>query len=347
MVRMFGRSKRPSSSSKIVSESDDVTQDRAWRCQIGACLCLAVLFLVVGASAYGLAPRVADSANAATPAEPITPIPQPPAADPLKLALGARLFGDTRLSGDGTRACSSCHDLQTNGADNRSFDTAPDGAKLAFNTPSIFNAALNFRFGWEGNYRTLPEVTEASLESPQIMGANVDEILKTLNADPTVRLQFENAYGHAPDRNSLLDAISTFENSLLTPTSRFDLWLEGDTTALSNEEMQGYQLFKASGCVSCHQGATVGGNLFERSGIFKPLMATSSSLMRVPSLRNVAATAPYFHDGSAATLDEAVRRMARAQLGEDMSQTQIRTIVAFLQTLTGAYQGKPVTMPSP
>jgi cytochrome c peroxidase len=149
------------------------------------------------------------------------------------------------------------------------------------------------------------------------------------------------------DRTGLLDAIATYERSLLTPGSRFDRWLGGDAAALSAEEQHGYELFKSLGCVSCHQGVNVGGNLYQRHGIFHPLASPKPEILRVPSLRNVATTASYFHDGSAATLDDAVRKMAAAQLDLDLPDPQIQAIVAFLKTLTGNYRGVPVVAASP
>jgi cytochrome c peroxidase len=279
--------------------------------------------------------------------EPITPIPQRSPADPLKLALGERLFGDKILSRDGSRACSTCHDIATNGADHNRRDRAVDGTELAFNTPTVFNAGLNFRLNWEGNFRTLEAQAESALERPQGLGASVDDILKKLNADPRIKHQFDEAYGHGPDRASLLDAIATYERSLVTPGGRFDRWLQGDATALSAEEQRGYQLFKSLGCVSCHQGVNIGGNLFERHGIFHPLAAPKPEILRVPGLRNVATTPPYFHDGSAATLDKAVRKMAFAQLDDTPTDQQVDAIVAFLRTLTGTYRGVPVTAAPP
>jgi cytochrome c peroxidase len=154
--------------------------------------------------------------------------------------------------------------------------------------------------------------------------------------------QFRSAYGHGPDAGSLLDAIATYERSLVTPGSRFDRWLAGDASALAARELDGYRLFKSLGCVSCHQGVNVGGNLFQRHGIFRPLGRREPVMLRVPSLRNVAQTAPYFHDGSAPTLEDAVRKMGAAQLNFNLSDEQIAAIVAFLQTLTGNYKGHPV-----
>lgn len=277
--------------------------------------------------------------------EPITPVPPPPIGDPLKLALGKRLFEDPRLSRDGTRACSSCHDLDTNGATANRRDQALDGTELPLNTTTVFNAALSFRLNWEGKFRDFETHTEASLASAK-MGTSVDEVVERLRADPTLARQFGEAYGHGPDRASLLDAIATYERSLVTPGSRFDRWL-GGAAALSTEERYGYRLFKSFGCISCHQGVNVGGNLLERHGIFQPLASREPEILRVPSLRNVATTAPYFHDGSAPTLGDAVRRMGAAQLDRKLSDEQVEAIVSFLQTLTGTYRGVPVTAASP
>jgi cytochrome c peroxidase len=173
----------------------------------------------------------------------------------------------------------------------------------------VFNAALSFRLNWEGNFRTFEAEAEAVLDHGQILGTSVEKVLETLRADPETVHQFEEAYGHPPDRASLLDAIAAYEQSLLTPGSRFDRWLGGDAAALSAEELKGYQMFKSLGCISCHQGVNVGGNLFERHGIFHPLASPKPEILRVPSLRNVATTPPYFHDGSAPTLQEAVHQM--------------------------------------
>ncbi|HEX4617438.1 MAG TPA: cytochrome c peroxidase [Stellaceae bacterium] len=305
------------------------------------------MLLVIAVTAAAAPESQSPGAQGPADQEPITPVPSPPAADPLKLALGERLFADPRLSRDGSRACLSCHDIRTNGADGNRRDKACDGSELPLNTPTVFNAALSFRLNWEGKFRTLEAQAEAVLESPQAMGASVDEVLGKLNADPEMRHQFSAAYGHRPDRESLLNAIATYERSLLTPGSRFDRWLGGDVAALSVEEQKGYQLFKSVGCVSCHQGVNIGGNLFERHGIFHPLASPKPEILRVPSLRNVATTPPYFQDGSAPTLRNAVRKMAFAQLDATLSDQQIGAIVAFLNTLTGTYRGAPVTAAPP
>ena len=310
------------------------------RCAITICA------LIFGSLQLSPAPsRSSDQlleSTSTTAKEPVTPIPEAVIADPLKVRLGERLFGDTRLSHDNSRSCSSCHDLGANGAGRSSHDIGLDGSELPLNTLTIFNAALNFRFSWEGKFRTLESDALASLESPRIMGSSSSEVLEKLKADPAVRREFAAAYGRGPDIANVLDAIATFERTLVTPGSRFDQWLAGDATALSEDELNGYRLFKSMGCISCHQGVNIGGNLFQRHGIFRPLAAPLPEILRVPSLRNVATTPPYFHDGSAPTLDDAVRKMAAAQLNSTLTDQQVSAIVAYLQTLTGQYRGVPV-----
>jgi cytochrome c peroxidase len=274
--------------------------------------------------------------------EPITPIPEPPAIDPLKARLGERLFSDPRLSHDSSRSCSSCHDLSANGASKSRYDAAISGSGLPLNTLTVFNASLNFRFGWEGKIRSVESDVKGSLQNPDIMGANISELAQKLEADPGLHREFTAAYGRGPDADTIVDALASFERTLVTPGSKFDRWLAGDTGVLSAEEQEGYRLFKSLGCVSCHQGVNIGGNLFERHGIFHPLASPKPEILRVPSLRNVAATAPYFHDGSTDTLDEAVRKMGVAQLNSTLTGEQVKAIVAFLQTLTGKYRGVPV-----
>jgi cytochrome c peroxidase len=309
---------------------------------------IAICALIVGSAQISLAPSQSSDQplepTSTTAKEPITPIPEAHTTDPLKVRLGERLFGDTRLSHDNSRSCSSCHDLSANGAGRTSHDIGPDGSELPLNTPTIFNAALNFRLGWEGKIRSLESDALMSLESPRIMGSSASEVLQKLKGDPGVRGEFVAVYGRGPDIAGVLDAIAAFERSLVTPGSRFDQWLAGDATALSEDELNGYRSFKSLGCISCHQGVNVGGNLFQRHGIFRPLASPKPEILRVPSLRNVATTAPYFHDGSAPTLDDAVRKMGAAQLNATLTDQQVKPIVAFLKTLTGQYRGVLVGM---
>ena len=305
-------------------------------------------FLLALVSLGAASPTVAQ-APALPPAsapEPITPIPAMPAQDPRRAALGERLFQDRRLSHDNMRSCSSCHDTRTNGASANARDKTPQGEPLALNTPTIFNAGLNFRLNWEGNFRSLARQAEQALRNPAIMASSVEEVLLKLRADPDVVRQFRDAYGREPDRSALLDAIATYERSLVTPGSRFDRFLAGDPGAITPQELSGYQLFKSLGCVTCHQGVNLGGNLFERHGIFHPLGSAEPEVLRVPGLRNVAVTPPYFHDGSAPTLAAAVRSMGIAQLDRVLAEQQIVAIVTFLNTLTGTYRGQAVALPA-
>jgi cytochrome c peroxidase len=304
-----------------------------------------LLVLVHLNSAWPAAAQSLDVPPAARP-EPITPISSPAALDPRRVALGERLFQDRRLSHDNTHSCGSCHDTRTNGASANARDLATDGRPLPFNTPTIFNAALNFRLNWEGNLRTLEAEVEQGLLNPATMMSSAEEVVGKLRADAAMVRQFRDAYGRAPDIAALLDAIATYERSLTTPGSRFDRWLAGETNAITSEELSGYQLFKSFGCISCHQGVNVGGNLLQRHGIFHPLGTPDPQLVRVPSLRNVAATAPYFHDGSASTLAVAVKQMGLAQLDRELSDSQVAFIVAFLNTLTGSYRGPQVVPPA-
>jgi len=293
--------------------------------------------------------------------EPITPVAPPEALDPGKAELGRLLFHDTRLSHGDVFSCATCHRLDQGGDDSQSRSIAADGQSLDFNTPTVFNAARNFRLNWRGNYRTLGEQNEAVLLDPRLMNTTWEEVLPKLRADPGYRSIFAAIYGTDPDRASVLDALAVYQRSLVTPDGRFDRYLRGERDAITEEEEHGYELFKAYGCIVCHQGMNVGGNLFQRFGIFYDPFARRATMsqadlgrfavtgkeadryvFRVPSLRNVAATAPYFHDGGTATLTEAVEIMARSQLGRELPTPDRDAIVAFLRTLAGEYEGRTV-----
>jgi cytochrome c peroxidase len=290
--------------------------------------------------------------------EPVAPIPPAVVMEPIKVQLGERLFRDARLSHDGRRSCLSCHDLERSGATGGTLPLGTDGRPLMFNEPTIFNASLNFRLSWRGNFRNFEEQVEAVLLDPRVMSTNWEELLGRLRADPDYRDAFATAYGGEPGRREVLDAFATFQRSLHTTNSPFDRWLRGERGALTAEEERGYGLFKSYGCIACHQGVNIGGNLFQRFGIFAKRSETSTAdlgrftitgeerdryVFRVPSLRNVAATAPYFHDGGEPSLAGAVKTMARSQLGRSMTEEEVDLVVRFLRTLTGEYRGRPVT----
>lgn len=273
--------------------------------------------------------------------------------------MGARLFSDPRLSHDDRLSCSSCHDLSAAGADGLRRNLDGDGRPLDRNTPTVFNAAANFRLNWAGEYDTLEEQAAALLTSPRVMGASPDELTGKLGADPWYVRRFRAVYGTSPSLPNVTAALAAFERTLVTAGSRFDRYLEGDAQALTAAEMEGYQLFVEIGCVSCHQGRNIGGNLFQRFGLFaRPgtvhgggedagLMQHTGQeadrgVFRVPSLRNVAVTPPYFHDGGAPSLADAVGVMARSQLGRSLDAADVERIVAFLGTLTGSFDGRPL-----
>lgn len=289
--------------------------------------------------------------------EPITPVPRDASFDPDKVRLGEMLFHDVRLSRGDVLSCTSCHVLAEGGDDNRALSPGSDGKLLNFNAPTVFNAALSFRLNWRGNFRTLEEQNEAVLLNPQIMNITWEELLAKLRADQDYRGAFATLYGSDPAPALVLDALATFQRSLTTPDARFDRHLRGEREAITPQEERGYQLFKDYGCAACHQGVNVGGNLFQRFGIFRDPFAQGPIrtadlgrfiitdkpddrfVFRVPSLRNVAVTAPYFHDGRAATLEQAIEEMARSQLGRVLTGQEIALIAGFLRTLTGKYQG--------
>jgi cytochrome c peroxidase len=329
--------------SQLLAAAEIARTVRYQCCAITICVLIYGCLQLSRAQSPSIEPTLESNSTVAD--EPITPIPEPPTIDPLKIKLGERLFGDPRLSHDNSRSCSSCHDLRTNGASLKSQDVGLDGSSLPFNTPTVFDAALNFRHGWEGKMHTLEADTEALLDSHQIMGTSIPEVVEKLDADPNMRREFTVVYGNGPGASNIVDAIASFERTLVTPDSRFDRWLAGDAAALSTDEMDGYRLFKSLGCVSCHQGVNIGGNLFERHGIFHPLASPKPEILRVPSLRNVATTPPYFHDGSAQTLDDAVRKMGLAQLNSTLTDQQVNAIVSYLRTLTGKYHGVLVGTP--
>ncbi|HEX2886504.1 cytochrome-c peroxidase [Vineibacter terrae] len=323
-----------------------------FRLAAGAWLVAAILGPLLAWTAGHADPPATGSETA-----PITPVPHPAGLDAAKVKLGDSLFHDRRLSHGDVVACAECHRLDAGGDDDRAHAMGSDGRPLDFNAPTIFNATLSFRFNWRGNFRALETQNESTLRDRRLMNASWDELLAKLNADASYRAAFDSAYRGPPARAHVLDALASFQRSLLTPDARFDRYLRGEADAITTEEKRGYELFRAYGCTACHQGVNIGGNLFQKFGIFDDPFArrariTAADLgrftitgdardrhvFRVPSLRNVALTAPYFHDGSAETLQEAVEVMARSQLGRTVEAQDIDLIVKFLGTLTGDYR---------
>jgi cytochrome c peroxidase len=323
-----------------------------------------VLYVCVVALAAPVYQGVHHMAHAAAlrDKEPISPIPLAAEVDTAKVALGEKLFHDPQLSHTNTIACVTCHRLAEGGDDGLPLARTADGAVYSRNTPTIFNAALNSRYRWDGAIRTLEAEAEATLHSPAMMNTTWPELLVKLRADPDYVTAFNAAYAGGLTQEHLLDVLTTYVRSLLTPNARFDHYLRGQHEALSAAEQRGYQLFKAYGCATCHQGVNVGGNMFQRFGIFRGDSAPRDDddlgrftvtgvtrdryVFRVPSLRNVAVTAPYYHDGRVETLETAVDLMAKRQLGTALSAEEINLIVQFLHTLTGEYRSRPLALPA-
>lgn len=289
------------------------------------------------------------------------PLPPVPALPAEKVALGRRLFVDKRLSHDNTVSCATCHDLGRGGVDHLPVSVGVAGGRGAMNAPTVFNAALNIAQFWDGRAESLEAQVVGPVLNPVEMASSWSEVVDKLRRDPEYQAAFARLY---PDlgicADSIAGAIATYERTLLTPNSRFDRFLRGDPTMLTADELEGYRRFADYGCVSCHQGVNVGGNMYQRFGAVGARPAgrapTPADLGRfnvthreqdrhvfkVPSLRNVAVTGPYFHDGHIDSLDEAVALMGRAQLGRELSPADIRLIVAFLGTLTGEWEGRPL-----
>jgi len=293
--------------------------------------------------------------------EPIKPIPENIDIDSNKVMLGQRLFEDKNLSSDGSKACRSCHYLERGGADGEQFSPSIDGGYRIRNTPTIFNVSLLSLYGWYGLPDSLENVTETIIKSKKGFATDWVTIISKLNKDSEYRKLFDTAYTDGIKPNNIKNALSEYMRSLTTPGSRFDQYLNGDMQAITAKEKEGYRLFKEYGCTSCHQGVAVGGNMVAPFNLFRNYLnqeATRKQLelgrfnttkdeadkyvFRVPSLRNIALTSPYFHDGSTVRLETAVDIMGRYMLGRIIPTNERKLIVHFLHTLTGNYQDKPL-----
>jgi cytochrome c peroxidase len=290
-----------------------------------------------------------------------TPLPLVLSLDSRKVELGSKLFTDPKLSGDGSISCASCHNLDTGGVDRKPRSRGVGGMEGGINAPTVFNSGFNFRQFWDGRAETLEDQIDGPLQNPIEMAGTWPKALAAIAEDPQYVAAFKAIYHDGIQPHNVKDAIATFERSLVTPNSRFDRFLRGDQTALSEKEQAGYGLFKQIGCTSCHQGLNIGGNMYQKLGIMEDYFAVRGHItevdlgrfnitkreqdryfFKVPTLRNVALTPPYLHDGSAATLEDVVQVMARYQLGKKLKTAEVAKIAAFLRTLSGEYSGKPL-----
>ncbi len=300
--------------------------------------------------------------------EPVRPIPDSIAVDARKVALGEALYHDTRLSGDGTVSCATCHGINTAGVDNKQYSEGIKGQLGGVNAPTSFNACFNFVQFWDGRAATLAEQAGGPPLNPVEMGsASFDEIAARLSADADFTARFKAVYPEGLNEQTITDAIAEYEKTLVTPNSPFDRYLKGDKQALTAEQVEGYALFKEYNCATCHTGVNMGGLSYElmgkRADYFKDREINAKSGLtdadngrwaqtkverdryrfKTPTLRNVALTWPYYHDGSVPTLDKAIDMMARYQVGREMPADDVQKVQSFLQALTGELKGKPVT----
>jgi cytochrome c peroxidase len=298
--------------------------------------------------------------------EPVSAIVETPIMDRRKVSLGEHLFNDPLLSGKGMISCASCHSLTQGGTVRLPRTIGYNGRMHRFNAPTIFNVSQNYRLGWRGNSTKLEEQNEAVILDANLMANDWKTLIAALGASPSYSEEFLAVYGRSVGRADVLDALVQFQHSLDTPGARFDRYIDGEKGALTSDEIRGYELFKSNGCTSCHQGRNIGGNLFERFGIFGDAnskdylgdgviddgdlgrytithLDEDKGVFRVPSLRNVEVTAPYFHDGRTANVDQAIMIMAQLQLGHELEIEDIKDIAAFLRALTGEYKGQKLT----
>ena len=290
--------------------------------------------------------------------EPIRPIAETLEYDAAKAALGRKLYHDTRLSVDNTVSCASCHGLSTAGVDNKQFSEGVGGQFGGVNAPTVYNAVYNFVQFWDGRAATLALQAAGPPLNPVEMGyESFDQIVAKLSKDKAFTREFKKVYPDGWSEANITDAIAQFERTLITPNSRFDKYLKGDSNAISAEELEGYNLFKKYNCATCHVGANLGGLSYELMGQYADYFAARGTELtiedngrfkqtaverdrhrfKVPGLRNVALTAPYFHDGIEPELKEAVCKMGTYQVGIELSDADEDKIVAFLNTLTGEF----------
>lgn len=287
-------------------------------------------------------------------AEPISSLKQPELNNPAEVKLGKLLFNDVRLSKDNTISCATCHNISQGGDDNRTTSLGINGQMGPINAPTVLNSGLNIAQFWDGRAKTLEEQVEGPIHNLLEMGSNWEEVIRKLSVDSQLVAQFMAVYEQEINAENISSAIAEYERQLVTVNSPFDQFLEGNDSALSSEEKEGYFLFKDLGCTACHQGRNVGGNMFQYFGLMGDYFQDRGNItdadfgrynhtgkeedrykFKVPSLRNVAQTSPYFHDGSAENLDDAIKIMARYQLGRPISQKQVDLISTFLSSLTG------------
>jgi cytochrome c peroxidase len=293
------------------------------------------------------------------PLQPIKPIE---GIDARKAALGEKLYHDKRLSKDDTVSCASCHDLAKGGTDQKRYSEGVGGTLGGINAPTTLNSGYQFIQFWDGRAGDLVAQADGPVNNPAEMAGNWDAAAAKLQQDAEFTQAFLAVYPEGYKKETCTDAIAEYEKTLVTPNSRFDKYLMGDESALNQEEKQGYELFKEAGCASCHVGKLIGGQSFELMGRKADYFAhrgdkltdadngrfnftkadADKHFFKVPTLRNIALSFPYFHDGSVTELRDAVAKMGTYQTGTELAPEDCDRIVAFLKTLNGELNGKPL-----
>ncbi|MBE6237584.1 MAG: cytochrome B6 [Bacteroidales bacterium] len=297
-------------------------------------------------------------------AEPVRPIDKVLEYDAAKAALGYALYHDTRLSVDNTVSCATCHELQNAGVDNHQYSHGVNDQLGGVNAPTVYNAVYNFVQFWDGRAKTLADQAAGPPLNPVEMASeSFDQIIAKLKADRKFAKAFTEVYPDGLTEANITDAIEQFERTLITPDSPFDKWLRGDDDAITAEQLEGYELFKKYDCATCHAGQNLGGLTYELMGLRRHYFAERGLELtnedngrfketgverdrhrfKVPGLRNIEHTWPYYHDGTRETLEEAVRDMGLYQSGVNLSDYEVASITSFLKTLTGEYDGTPIT----
>lgn len=281
---------------------------------------------------------------------PIQPLPDIKHIDLRWVRLGKALFNSNLLSSDNSISCASCHMVDFGGDDGFPVSTGVNNAIGVRNSPTVLNSVFNFRQFWDGRTLSLEEQVHEPLHNPNEMNTDWETVISKLEADDTFKAMFQSVTDEGISIDSITKALVIYEESLITPKSPIDLYLMGDKDALSQQQVRGLNKFKGFGCVSCHQGVNIGGNLFQKLGRINETQTSVNRndlgrytvtgreedrfVFKVPSLRNVTLTAPYFHDGSVETLSEAIRIMAKAQLGRELAQQDVEDLEALFQAFS-------------
>jgi len=326
---------------------------RSWLClsRVG----IALLLLAGCDHGEATAPAPAPAPAGPTANEPISALPSVQ-TNMAEVELGRRLYFDPILSGDGSVSCATCHSLDHGGAEDRRTSRGIGGHIGPINAPTVLNAGFNFRQFWDGRAADLQEQAGGPVENPGEMGATFAQVIPRIQADEWYPTHFAQVFGEGDTitKANITHAIAEYERSLVTP-SPVDRYLAGQADALDAQQLRGYALFKSVGCAGCHAGVGVGGNSYQKLGAVEDYFALRGGeqtdadqgrfnvsqdeadrhRFKVPTLRNVAESGPYFHDGSEPALAGAVRTMARVQLGQRLTTDQVADLVAFLGALSG------------